>query len=344
MYSTTSVCSKEEHIMRKLGVFVVVLSLCLSVIAGNVSWAQTYTIKFAGNMPVGNANSKAMVVFKDELEKLTNGEVQVDLFPAMQLGGAGENVDMVNSGTLFMCYVGAAYVVGYVPELGVLSLPFLFKDRPTAHKIVTGELGRELLDEMDSAGFVGLAFWDLGSRNITNNERPITQPADLEGIKIRLQPSKVMLATFRALGANPVSMDIKEVYSALKQGVIDAQENPFAFIRDHRFYEVQEYLSVTGHFYDVMAVFANKERFNALPEDIQASIWEAMATATEYQWEQAGKDDQAAFDELVEKGMTVNRLTLEQVKLFQEKTQSVYDEESESIGQEWIDKFVEANK
>ena len=115
---------------------------------------------------------------------------------------------------------------------------------------------------------VGFAFWDLGSRNITNNKRPITQPSDLEGLKIRLQPSKVMIATFKALGANPVAMDIKEVYSALKQGVIDGEENPYAFIRDHRFYEVQKYLSVTGHFYDVMTWQRTRRVFNDLPKDI----------------------------------------------------------------------------
>jgi tripartite ATP-independent transporter DctP family solute receptor len=330
--------------MKKTVVLFVAVFVCMFAISSHLTWAETYKIRFAGNMPVGNANSKAMVVFKEEIEKLTDGQVQVELFPAMQLGGAGENVDMVSSGTLFMCYVGAAYVVGYVPELGVLSLPFLFKDRPTAQKIVTGPLGKELLAEMDKAGFVGMAFWDLGSRNLTNNKRPINVPDDLKGIKLRLQPSKIMLATFRALGANPVSMDIKEVYSALKQKVIDAQENPFAFIRDHRFYEVQKYLSVTGHFYDVMAVFANKDRFNKLPEEIQESIWQAMAKATEYQWEQAGKDDQAAYQELVDGGMEINKPGPAEIDLFREATKAVYDEQGASIGQEWIDKFVEANK
>jgi tripartite ATP-independent transporter DctP family solute receptor len=319
-----------------------ILGTCGSVL--KPVWALTIAIKFAGNMPTQNANSKAMVVFKEEVEQLSGGTVQVDLFPAMQLGGASENVDMVKSGTLFMCYVGAAYAVGYVPELGVLSLPFLFKDRETAHQIVTGPLGKELLQEMDKAGFVGMAFWDLGSRNITNNKRPIFEPGDLKGIKLRLQPSKVMLATFRSLGANPVAMGIKEVYSALKQGVIDAQENPFAFIRDHRFYEVQQYLSVTGHFYDVMAVFANKQRFNELPKDVQGFIWKAMEKATEYQWGQAGKDDEEAFQELMNNGMSINKPQASQMELFRKKTASVYEEQEKSIGKAWIEKFVNANK
>jgi tripartite ATP-independent transporter DctP family solute receptor len=326
---------------KKVLVFGVVLSV---FILSAVAQAQTIKLRFAGNMPAQNANSRAMVVFKEEIEKLSGGKVQVDLFPAMQLGGAGENVDMVKSGTLSMCYAGAAYFVGFVPEMGVISLPFLFKDRPTTTKIMTGSLGKDLLKEMDKAGMVGLAFWDLGSRNMTNSKRPITQPSDLEGLKIRLQPSKVMLATFKALGANPVAMDIKEVYSALKQGVIDGHENPFAFIRDHRMYEVQKYLSVTGHFYDVMIVAANKKGFNDLPKDVQDMMWKSLDKATAWQWEQAGKDDSDAFNELKAKGMSINTLTSAQAKLFQEKTDSIYKESEKGIGKAWIDKFVQANK
>jgi TRAP-type transport system periplasmic protein len=328
--------------MRKT--VLLLLSLAFVILGATSSSAQTLKIRFAGNMPAQNSNSRAMVVFKEEVEKLSGGKVQVDLFPAMQLGGAGENVDMVKSGTLFMAYAGAAYFVGYTPELGVLSLPFLFKDRETTHKIVTGPLGTELLKEMDKTGFIGLGFWDLGSRNMTNSKRPIAQPSDLEGLKIRLQPSKVMLASFRALGANPVAMDIKEVYSALKQGVIDGHENPFAFIRDHRMYEVQKYLSVTNHFYDVMVVAANKKAFLEQPKEIQDAMWKGVQKATAWQWEQAGKDDTAAFDELKAKGMTVNALTPAAAKAFQQKTEAVYKESESSIGKKWIDRMLEANK
>ena len=330
--------------MRRRVMTLLFILMAVVGLATSEARAQTLKIRFAGNMPAQNANSKAMVVFKEEIEKLSGGKIQVDNFPAMQLGGAGENVDMVKSGTLFMAYAGAAYFVGFVPELGVISLPFLFKDRATMQRIATGPLGKDLLKEMDRAGFVGLALWDLGSRNMTNSKRPITQPSDLEGLKIRLQPSKVMLASFRALGANPVAMDIKEVYSALKQGVIDGHENPFAFIRDHRMYEVQKYLSVTNHFYDVMVVAANKKTFAEQPKEIQEILWKGMEKATQWQWEQAGKDDSAAFEELKAKGMAVNTLTPAAAKTFQQKTESVYKESEPSIGKKWIDRFMEANR
>jgi tripartite ATP-independent transporter DctP family solute receptor len=326
---------------RSLVCLMVALGL---VAAASSAWAQTLKIRFAGNMPAQNHSSKAMVVFKEEVEKLSGGKIQVDLFPAMQLGGASENVDMVKSGTLFMAYAGAAYFVGYIPEFGVISLPFLFKDRPTTQKIMTGPLGKELLKEADKAGFAGLAFWDLGSRNITNSKRPIAQPNDLDGIKLRLQPSKVMMNTFKALGANPVAMDIKEVYSALKQGVIDAQENPFTHIRDHRFYEVQKYLSVTGHFYDVMAVVANKKSWNDQPREFQEILLKGIEKGTQYSWQQAGKEDEEAFQDLKGKGMTVNTLTPAQSKLFRDKSESVYKENEKSIGKQWIAKFLQANQ
>jgi len=330
--------------LKKIFVLFIAVGLLGVLMNGAPAWSQTLKIRFAGNMPVQNHSSKAMVVFKEEVEKLSGGKIQVDLFPAMQLGGAGENVDMVKSGTLFMCYAGAAYFMGYVPELGVTSLPFLFKDRPTVQKIMTGPLGKDLLKEMDKAGFVGLALWDLGSRNITNNKRPIAQPSDLEGIKIRLQPAKVMLNTFKALGANPVAMDIKEVYSALKQGVIDAQENPFTHIRDHRFNEVQKYLSVSGHFYDVMVVAANKKSFNEQPKEFQEILWKGVEKGTQFSWQQAGKEDAEAFQDLKSKGMTVNTLTPAQSKAFRDKTTSVYKENETTIGKKWVDKFLQANQ
>ncbi len=313
--------------------------------SGQDAEEETITIRFAGNMPATHHNSLAMEVFAEEVEKQSNGRVEVDTYPAMQLGGAGENVDMVKSGTLFMCYVGAAYVTGYVPEIGVTGLPFLFKSREKVQEIlVNGQLGQELLSgPMSDAGLKGLGFWDLGSRNITNNVRPIEEPEDLKGIKIRLQPADVMLATFRALGANPVAMDIKEVYTAMKQGVIDAHENPFSFIKQHRFYEVQDYLSVTGHFYDTMVVFANQERYEALPDDIKEIIGNAMVKATKYDWEKAGVEDQEAF-EFLKENMQVNELDGDQINQFREATSIVYEQQQEKIGKEWIDKFLEANK
>ena len=329
--------------MKKILLLWIALAVALTTMMHSPAGAQTLKIRFAGNMPAQYHSSKAMVIFKEEVEKLSGGKIQVDLFPAMQLGGASENVDMVKSGTLFMCYASAAYFVGYVPELGVTGLPFLFKDRPTVEKIMTGPIGKDLLKEMDKAGFVGMAFWDLGSRNITNSKRPIIQPSDLEGLKIRLQPAKVMLNTFKALGANPVPMDIKEVYSALKQGVIDGQENPYANIRDHRLYEVQKYLSVTGHFYDVMTVAANKKTFSEQPKEFQEILWKGIEKGTQYSWAQGGKEDDEAFQDLKSKGMVVNTLTPAQAKLFRDKTESVYKENEGSIGKKWIDRFLQAN-
>ena len=328
----------------KASKLVLVLTVAFGIVLSSSAWAQTLKIRFAGNMPVQYHASKAMVIFKEDVEKASGGKIQVDLFPAMQLGGAGENVDMVKSGTLFMCYAGAAYFMGYIPEFGVISLPFLFKDRDTTHKILTGPIGADLLKEGDKAGFVGLAFWDLGSRQITNNKRAITQPSDLEGLKLRLQPAKVMMNTFKALGANPVAMDIKEVYSALKQGVIDAQENPFANIRDHRLNEVQKYLSVTGHFYDVMAVMANKKTWSELPKETQAILLKGIEKGTKYSWEQGGKEDDEAFQDLKSKGMLVNVLTPAQAKLFRDKTIGVVKENEQAIGKKWIDRFVQANQ
>src|SRR6187431_1468438 len=141
----------------------------------------------------------------------------------------------------------------------------MFPNRQTAYRVMDSDtVGKLLEGKMADKGFVSLGFMELGARQVTNSVRPIKTMADLKGLKIRMQPNETHLATFRALGANPLAMDIKEVYSALEQKVIDGHENPYNLIFDSRFFEVQKYVSNTGHFFDFIAVVANRKKFQAL--------------------------------------------------------------------------------
>ena len=165
-------------------------------------------VRLAGNFDLVHSSSVAMEkVFKPELARLTNNQLQVDLFPAMQLGGAKENVDAVRAGSLLMTYTGAAYMSRIVPELEAVSLPFLFPGREAAFKVMDGAIGKQIDQKMAAQNFLVLGWMELGSRNITNNKKPIKTMEDLKGLKIRLQPNETHLATFRALGANALAMD-----------------------------------------------------------------------------------------------------------------------------------------
>ncbi|MBM3508124.1 MAG: TRAP transporter substrate-binding protein [Alphaproteobacteria bacterium] len=265
--------------------------------------ALAQQLRIASNFPTQHSSSTAMDQFKADVEAATKKEVTVDLFPAMQLGGAQENVDQTRSGAIFGTVIGAAFLSRTVPEISALSVPFLFTSRQQAFKVVDGKVGELIGQKLGEKGFQLLGIMELGSRNLTNNARPIKSIGDFKGLKIRLQPDDIHLATFRALGANPVAMDIKEVYSALQQGVLDGQENPYAVIRDRNFNQVQKFLTGTGHFFDFIFVVVNKKRFDSLKPDQQKAIRAAMQKAIAKQRSDAEKQDLEALEDLRKRGM-----------------------------------------
>jgi tripartite ATP-independent transporter DctP family solute receptor len=216
----------------------------MAVAAGG-AWAQE-KLRIAGNFAPDHSSSVAMQQFKKEVDAASKGTLVIEVFDNMQLGGAQENVTQTRAGTIHMTWVGMAFLSRTVPELEAVSLPFMFPSREVAYKVMDGAVGDLIESKMADKGFVSLGFMELGARQVTNSVRPIKTMADLKGLKIRMQPNETHLATFRALGANPLAMDIKEVYSALEQKVIDGHENPYALILTSRFNEVQKHLSNTG--------------------------------------------------------------------------------------------------
>ena len=296
----------------------------VAVAIGNGSVAAQQ-LRIASNFPTQHTSSVAMEQFKAEVEAATGRALGVDLFPAMQLGGAQENVDQVRSGAIFGTVIGAAFLSRTVPEISALSVPFLFTDRKQAFRVVDGKVGELIARRLGDKGFLHLGFMELGSRNLTNNTRPIRTLADFTGLKIRLQPDDIHLATFRALGANPVAMDIKEVYSALQQGVLDGQENPYAVIRDRNFNQVQKYLTGTSHFFDFILVAANKKRFEALKPAQQTAVRAAMRKAVSKQRADAEKADTASLEELRKRGMQFEAPSPQLVEQMRKATAGVVD-------------------
>jgi tripartite ATP-independent transporter DctP family solute receptor len=291
---------------RRLALSAVLLA-CLAAFA--VPAAAQQKLQIAGNFANEHPSSVAVEqVFKKEVARLTNNQLQVDVFPAMQLGGAKENVDAVRSGTLAITWVGAAFLSRIVPELEAVSLPFVFPNRETAFRVMDGPVGAAIDAKLQAKGFISLGWMELGMRHVTNSKLPIKTMADLKGLKIRLQPNETHLATFRALGANPVAMDVKELYSALEQRVVDGQENPYTVIASNRYAEVQKYLSDTSHFFDVIAVVASKRAFEQLKPEHQKAVREAMKETIAFQRKLAAEDEAKRFAELKAK-MTFTEVT-----------------------------------
>lgn len=298
--------------------------LATSVLAiSAVTAGAAETIRVAGNFATEHSSSLAMVKFEEELERLSGGEIDVNIFPAQQLGGAAENVQAVKIGAIELMWVGTAYLTRTVPELEAIGLPFQFGSREEAFAIADGPVGAALDVKLADEGMTSMGYMELGFRHLTNNVRPIETVEDIAGLKIRLQPNETHLATFRALGANPVAMDVKELYSAMEQGVIDGQENPFAIINVAGYAEVQENVSNTGHFFDFISVIGNKKWVRRLDAETQEMVHEAMTTAIAYQRELAAEQDAAGLAQLEAKGMTYTAVSPELAKALRENTASV---------------------
>ncbi|MDQ8022801.1 MAG: TRAP transporter substrate-binding protein [Moraxellaceae bacterium] len=314
-----------------------VLALGFSVATG-VS-AQT-RLRIAGNFASDHSSSVAMQQFKKEVESTSKGALIVDVFDNQQLGGAQENVTQTRAGTIDMTWVGMAFLSRTVPELEAVSLPFMFPTREIAYKVMDGPVVDLIETKMADKGFTSLGFMELGLRQVTNSQKPVKGMADLKGMKIRMQPIETHLATFRALGANPIAMDIKEVYSALDQKVIDGQDNPFSLILASRFFEVQKHVSNTGHFFDFIAVAANKKKFEALPADHQKILRTAMTNAIAWQRSVSAKADTDALAELQKKGMTYTEIPATEREAMKKATAHVVDDVKKRLGAGFVDQVL----
>ena len=301
---------------------------------GNV---QAEKIRIAGNFAVDHSSSKAMEIFKQELSSLTGGKLTADIFPAMQLGGAKENVDQVRSGAIMGTWIGISYLSRTVPELEAVSLPFAFANREQAFKVIDSKVGDLLNQKLAEKGFTTLGYMELGSRNVTNNKRPLKSIEDFKGLKIRMQPNETHLASFRAIGANPAPMGIKEVYSAMQQGVLDGQENPFSIIATKRFNEVQKYLSDSGHFFDFIVVAASKKKFDALKPEYQTAVRQAMNKAVAWQRSKAAEEDTVSRDALIASGMQFDPISADVRAQLKSATSGVVGDLKKKIGSDIID-------
>lgn len=277
------------------------------------------------------------VRFSELIAQRTNNKVKIDVYPSTQLGNERDMVEGLQLGTIDLVVTSTGPLGGFVPKMFVVDLPFLFRDREHAYKVLDGPIGRDLLDAFSAKGIKGLAFWENGFRQITNNVRPIEKPEDLKGIKIRTMENKVHLASFKAFGASPTPMAWSEVYTALQQKTIDAQENPIAIIYHQKIYEVQKYLSLTGHFYSPTPLLMSLKVFESLPKDIQKIMLDTAIECATYERNLLRDSEAKQIAEIKAKGMQV---TTPNKKPFLDAAAPVYKEFEAQFGKETIDKII----
>ena len=253
----------------------------------------------------------------------TSGAVTLDVFNNSQLGSERDLIEGLQLGSLQMTCTSSAPLAGFTDAFLVFDLPFIFETSEQARAVMDSEVGMEILHSVDEQGLKGLAWFENGFRNVTNNVRPITVPDDLKGIKIRTMENQMHMAAFQIMGADPTPMAMGDVFTALQQGTIDAEENPVPIIATNKFQEVQKYLSMTGHLFSPTPVFIAKDYFEALPAEYQTAVQEAATEAAPYQREQIDEQNVSGLEELTNDGMEANE---PEKAPFQEATAPLYDE------------------
>ena len=305
--------------------------------AGAAFAAPEYTIKVGYIGSDTHPTMQAMKVFAKDVDAGSKGKIKVELYPNAQLGGDRELCEGVQMGTIQMAIPSTSALAGFDKRIQVLDRPYLFTTRKAAFDAVDGELGQKLNAYLSKKGFEVLGYQENGFRHVTNSKRPIKTPADLKGLKIRTMENPMHIAFFKELGANPTPMSWGELYTALQQGTVDAEENPYAMIDDGKFYEVQKYVSETGHVFSYEILIANKKFMDKLPADLRKVVVDAAHKAIMTQRASLEKEEAAFKAKVTKAGLTANELTPEQKKPFVDATKKVYAQFENELGKEIMD-------
>ncbi|HOG14592.1 MAG TPA: TRAP transporter substrate-binding protein [Synergistales bacterium] len=330
--------------MRKLLAVFTVMAV-VAVMAGTAFAAPEYTIKVAYIGSDSHPTMRAMKeYFVKPIEEGSQGRIKVELYPNAQLGGDREISEGVQMGTIQMAIPASAPLAGFDKRVQVLELPYLFTTKKAAFEAADGILGEKLNSYLAAKGMLILGFQENGFRHVTNNRGPVKTPADLKGIKIRTMENPIHLAFFKAVGANPTPMSWGELYTALQQGTVDAQENPYAMIVDGKFYEVQKYVSETGHVFSFEVLIANKKFMDNLPADLNALVVKSAREATLKQREYMDEEEAAFKEEVIQGGMTANSLTPEEKQPFVDAAEKVYPMFEKDFGEEVMEILKQVRK
>ncbi len=264
------------------------------------------------------------------------GKYDIQVYANAQLGDDVRATEAVRMGSLEMVATSASPLAGLLPQLMALDLPFLFPSDKAADAVLDGKVGQKLAADLEPKGLKILAYYENGFRQLTNSAHEVKSPEDLKGLKIRTMENPIHLAAWKALGANPTPMPFSEVFTAMQQKTIDGQENPIPTIYLQKFYEVQKFVTLSGHVYGPHILLINAKLFNSFPAEDQKVMLEAAQESALFQRATNRKMSSDYVDSLRKEGMTVTVLTPAQQKAFQDAVKPVYTQFEDKIGKDFI--------
>jgi TRAP-type transport system periplasmic protein len=322
--------------MKRRNIAVIIGAL---ITTGSLAFAQAPTkLTFGHGAAPGNPRHEAAVKFAETIKARTNGRLEIQVAHSAQLGDDAAMITALRSGTLDISANSQGAMANVVPEYAALGLPFLFTDTQKAWQLLDGPVGEELSKRTAAKGMVVLGYWDNGIRHVTNNKRPIKTPADIKGLKIRTPPDTMTMDIMQALGADAQQIKFSELYVALQQGVVDGQENPLTNIASAKLYEVQKYLSLTGHKYEANPFVMSKRSWERLSTADQKVFMDAAAEATQMQRKLSKEADEKLTTDLKAKGVQIDTVDR---KAFVEATKSVYTKWAASPAGDFVKRVVQ---
>jgi tripartite ATP-independent transporter DctP family solute receptor len=319
----------KRHILKTLLAAVALSGLGLAQ-------AQDKTIKFATQNPKGHPIVVGMEKFKELVEAKSGGKIKVNLFPGGALGSDQANVAALQGGTLEMVSMNSGILANQVKEFAIFDFPFMFGGETEADAVLDGAFGHKMHAMLADKGLIGLTYFELGFRQITNSKRPITKVEDLEGLKLRVIPNPINVDWVKALGANPTPLPFPEVYSAMEQRAIDGQENPETVIAANKFYEVQKHIVISNHQYNPQSILISKKFWDGLNSEQQKWVAQAAEEAARFQRGQARGAVATAVDTLKKNGMQVTAFSPVELAKLRDKLRPVTAKYGVTVGQELV--------
>ena len=317
-------------------VFIKSLIATVALAAMGVASAQDRTIKFANQNAAGHPIVQGMEKFKEIVEKQSGGKLKVNLFPAGALGSDQANVSAIQGGTLEMASMNSGIFASQVKDFAVFDFPFMFASGQEADAVVDGAFGKKMHAKLEEKGLVGLGYYELGFRNLTNGRRAINKVSDIDGLKLRVIPNPINVDWVKALGANPTPLPFPELYAALEQKAVDGQENPVATINGAKLYEVQKHLALTGHQYNPQSVIISKKFWEKLSAAEQKIVADAVTESAKFQREKARALEASILENLKKNGMQVSQLPEAEMAKLRDKMRPVTAKYGVTVGQDLV--------
>ena len=298
---------------------------------GSVAQAQDKTFKLALQNPKGHPLEIGASKFAELVAAKSGGKLKVNIFPGGTLGGDAPNVSAAQGGTLELVLLNSGILASQVKDFEVYDFPFMFANAKEADAVVDGPFGQKLHAKLADKGLIGLAYFELGFRDLTNSKRPVNAVDDIAGLKLRVIPNAINIDWVKALGANPTPLAFPELYSALEQKAVDGQENPLSVILANKFFEVQKHLAITHHQYNPQSLIFSKKVWDGLSADEKKVLQDAAVEAAAYQ-RQVNRDKAAGDLEALKKaGMQVTELSAAEQAKLREKLMPVIDKHGAAI-------------